>query len=299
MKKKIAFIGLGDVGSRYSSGISDNGADVKGFDLRFGQPVFKEYEERITEHGVAMAKDQRDVIEGSDIILVPTSCAETVNCAKMYAPYLKAGQIYVDYNSSVPPVKKAAQAIIEATGADFVDAVTMQSPLQYWHKNPCFMSGKRAKEVVDYLNGFDMRLGYVGDQVGQASALKVLRSIFTKGLEAILIECLASAKAYGVMDEVFASICDMMDGTPSVDQLAMMVRTDVLHAKRRGEEIGAISDMLKEAGMSNIMSEASTKKLAWSAESDIKAYFDNKTPEDLKDCVDAFMRLSRGEKLTK
>ena len=74
MKKKIAFIGLGDVGSRYSSGISDNGADVKGFDLRFGQPVFKEYEERITEHGVAMAKDQRDVIEGSDIILVPTSC---------------------------------------------------------------------------------------------------------------------------------------------------------------------------------------------------------------------------------
>lgn len=293
MSKKLVFLGLGEVGSRYAAGLKKEGADVKGYDILLNDPLFADKVERCKEYGVELAASMEDAIAGADYIFVPTSCHVAVDCAKAYAPYLKPGMVYVDWNSAVPTVKDKVREVVEATGADFVDAVTMMSPNQYWHKNPCIMSGPRAKEVADYLNGFGMNITYAGGKVGQASALKVLRSIFTKGFEAVLVECLASARAFGIMDEIFTSICRMLDAMPPEENLSMMVRTDVVHAKRRGEEIGAIADMLEEMCMNNIMAKAATEKLMWVASTDIKDHFHSAIPEDLHECVDQYVRISK------
>ena len=293
MGKKLLFIGLGEVCSRYSSGISKEGADVKGYDLLLGQQVFADKEARCKEHGVKLATTPEEAMQDVDYIFVPTSCDVAVDCAKMYAPYLKPGMVYTDWNSAVPTVKERVRQIVEETGADFVDAVTMMSPNQYWHKNPCIMSGPRAKEVSDYLNGFQMNIRYAGEKPGQAAALKVLRSIFTKGFEAVLIECLAASRSFGIMDETFTSICRTLDAMPPEENLDFWVRSDVVHAKRRAEEIGAVAEMLEEMHMNSIMSKATTEKLMWIANSGIKESFDYKIPDDLHECVDAFLRISK------
>ena len=46
----------------------------------------------------------------------------------------------------------------------------------------------------------------VGDEVGRASAIKMIRSVMVKGLEALTCECAAAAEAAGVFDEVMASL---------------------------------------------------------------------------------------------
>lgn len=286
----IGIIGLGDVGSRYASGITKEGAITKGYDLLFGVTAFKEKEDRCRDAGVNLVCGTQELIEGSDLILAITTCAQAIETAEGAAPFLKKGQIYIDFNSAVPTIKFQLQKIIESKGVDFCDACTMESPIKAWHKTPVVISGPRAKEVSEILNSYNMNLRYLGDKIGQASALKILRSIFTKGLEALLIESLSSSYAYGVMDDVFESINTMLK-EPTEILFSRMIRTNVVHSKRRAEEIGAIADMLKEVNMDNTMSVAAYKKLMWSADSGIKEQFRSQIPENLYDAIDAFSKL--------
>src|SRR3546814_2968978 len=46
----------------------------------------------------------------------------------------------------------------------------------------------------------------VGNEVGKASAIKMIRSVMVKGIEALTDELMAAAHAAGVVDEVIASL---------------------------------------------------------------------------------------------
>ena len=291
MEKEIAFIGLGDVGSRYSSGITKNhGTKTRGYDLKFGLEEFAEKENRCRESGVRLVSGTQEVVEDSPLVLAITTCKQAIETAEGAAKYLKPGQIYVDFNSAIPSIKKDIQKIIEATGADFCDACTMVSPILGWEKTPVVISGARAEEVRDILNGQGMNLTYLGPEIGQASAYKVLRSVFTKGLEAILIESLSCSYAYGIFDQVFDSINKMMKESSEV-LFSRMVRTNVVHATRRAEEIEAITDMLTADHHDCTMAAAAYKKLMWSANCGIREHFNAAIPEKLEDALDYWANI--------
>ncbi|MBQ5952077.1 MAG: NAD(P)-dependent oxidoreductase [Lachnospiraceae bacterium] len=283
--KEIAFIGLGDVGSRYSSGITKNhGAKTRGYDLKFGLEEFAEKENRCREAGVRLVSGTKEVVEDAPLVLAITTVGQAIETAEGAAKYLKPGQIYVDFNSAIPSVKAKVQEIIEATGADFCDACTMVSPIRDWERTKVVISGKRAPEVQEVLNSWGMNLTYLGPNIGQASAYKVLRSIYTKGLEAVLIEALSSAYAYGIFDQVWDSIKTMM-AEDAETLYSRMVRTNVVHSKRRADEIEAITGMLSADHRDCTMAAAAYKKLVWSANCGIKEHFNNAIPENLEDAL--------------
>ena len=74
------------------------------------------------------------------------------------------------------------------------------------HKVPMLFAGAAAGEVADKLTPFGMRIEVVGDTIGQASTIKTTRSVFMKGIEAILCESLVAAHRAGVHERVLASI---------------------------------------------------------------------------------------------
>ena len=45
--------------------------------------------------------------------------------------------------------------------------------------------------------------------------------------------------------------------------------------------------------MNNIMAKAATEKLMWVASTDIKDHFHSAIPEDLHECVDQYVRISK------
>lgn len=288
----IGFIGLGDVGSRFSGGIArDGGASALGFDLRLGQEGFRDKQQRCEECGVKLAQSKQALVEGSDILISATSCAGAVETARDYLPWLRPGQYYVDVNSAVPGIKEEIRKLVEARGVHFVDGGIMDSPMNGWHRIPVALSGKYAGYVAEVLNGYGMNMRNVGPEVGQASSLKILRSIFTKGLEALLIETFSAAYHYGVMDDVYASIQEMLTREPIVPMFERMVTTDVVHAYRRAKEVGAVADMLDAERFDSTMSRAAFTKLMWSAESGVKEYFNEKIPEDYREVVKYFASL--------
>ncbi|MBQ5952076.1 MAG: NAD(P)-dependent oxidoreductase [Lachnospiraceae bacterium] len=278
----LGIIGLGVVGSIYACGLAEKGQEVLGYDVCIGQPFFAGKEKLCKEAGVELVSGLPELVCRADWVLAVTTCAHAEDLARDAAVLLRPGQLYADLSSSIPAAKLRMRDIVEASGADFVDACSMGSPLGYGLRNEVAVSGPRAREMAYGLNSRGMNLTIKGPEVGQAAAFKVLRSIYTKGLEAILVECLSTAYAFGIFDQVFSSICHMM--TEDVDALySRMVRTNVVQSMNRAEEIGDVTGMLRERHLNSIMADAAYRKLLWSANCGIKEHFHSATPEHLEE----------------
>ena len=96
-------------------------------------------------------------------------------------------------------------------------------------------------------------------------------------------------------EDIFKSIVEFLTDEPTDETLAMMVRTNMIHSKRRGDEICEIAEMEKEAGLENTMAEAATKKLYWLAGLGLKEKFGGKKAETLNDALDAVL-AAQGKK---
>jgi 3-hydroxyisobutyrate dehydrogenase-like beta-hydroxyacid dehydrogenase len=291
----ISFIGLGEVGSTYSMGLAKAEATVKGYDLKFHDPAEKDKFLPCAEAGVKLVGSPQELIEGSDIIIAVTSCTQAMETAVMYKPFLKKNQRYVELNSTVPELVNEVCKFL-GDSCTFVDGATLCSPSQFGVATPIVMSGKYGKQTADDLNAYGMNIRHLGNEIGQASAYKVIRSIFTKGLEAILVESITAARNYGVADEIFESIVEFVAGEPTDITFALMIQTNVIHAKRRGDEIAEIAVMLKNAGLENTMSEAATKKLYWLASLGLKEKFNGKKADTMYDAVDAMRACQKSIK---
>ncbi len=286
----VSFIGLGEVGSAYSTGLAGNGVRVKGYDLKFHDAAEKDKFLPYGEAGVELVKSPEELITGSDIILAVTSCTQAIETAEMYKPFLKKGQIYIEMNSAVPSIKEKVRTLL-APVCEFVDGATLCSPSQFGVATPLVMSGELAREASDKLNAAGMNIKYLGDRIGQASAYKVIRSIFTKSLESCLIETMHAARKYGIAEEVFESVVEFLAGEPTDETLALMVRTNVLHAKRRGDEIAEISEMLEEDGLDNSMAAAAARKLYWLSSLGMKERFKGRKADSMYEVVDALLDI--------
>ena len=281
----IGIIGLGEVGSCYSSGLAEQGLSILGYDLLLRQPEFAAKEERCRKAGVEFTSGNEELVRRSDWVFAITTCAQTVETATIAAEFLRPGQIYVDFNSSIPSVKEEARAVVEATGADFCDACSVNTPLTYGLQNKIVMAGKRAGEVADYLNAHKMNIRNMGPEIGKAAAYKVIRSIYMKGTEALMLETIAAAQKQGILDEVIDSIVGLMEDDFR-KTISILVRAGTVHSERRAHEVGDVAIMLDQMGLDNTMASAAYKKLRWYTEMGVKDHFHATIPDDLSGIAD-------------
>lgn len=288
---KIAVIGLGEVGSHYARGLAKGGARVSGYSRSLNTKREKYAE--LEQDGVELCSTLEEAISGSTLVLAVTTSRTALDTARSALPYLQPRQIYIECNSAVPAVKEQIYELLRDC-AEVVDGTTMASVNQLAHKTPVNLSGKRAAEVSDMLNFFGMNTRCIGDKVGQASAIKVLRSIFMKGFEAVLVESMQAARSFGVDKQVFDSILEFFDTKPLPDIMHMLIATDAIHSQRRAEEMTSIVKMLAERDIESTMSQASEKKLFWVSSLGMEKHFGGLVPADIDPVLDI---LSGGKPL--
>ena len=90
-----------------------------------------------------------------------------------------------------------------------------------------------------------MPVEVVGPQPGDAAGLKLLRSVFMKGIAAAALESLAAAEAAGVDERVRADIASVL-GEPLLDRLLTGSRA---HAARRVDEMRAAGAYVEQLGV--------------------------------------------------
>ena len=78
--------------------------------------------------------------------------------------------------------------------------------------------------------------------------LKLLRSVMTKGMESLAVECMVAAERMGLRASLYEVLADI-DRTPLTAFMDSFVRSHVLHAPRRLAEVREARDQLHEAGL--------------------------------------------------
>lgn len=285
----VGLMGLGEVGTQYGIGMVCNGATVKGYDIRFNNPDYMCLFDRCRDGGVTFAKNAQELIEDCDIIMANTSSHVAVDTAKMAKPFLKPGQIYIDGNSAIPTVKREIEDMLKGT-CYVVDGCTMNSPPQLGVKCPVTVSGSMAQKTADMLNSVGMNVTCIGDQIGQASALKCIRSIFTKSLSSAFIECMCMAHKYEISDAMFNSIVEYLEDPPA-DTLSTIITTQVILAKRQAEEVESVSLLEIDEGMDNTMAAAAAKKLFFYDSLGMREIFNNRVAPNMHAVLDELLKV--------
>jgi hypothetical protein len=162
---------------------------------------------------------------------VPPDAAEEV--APIAATALTGDGLLFDWNSVAPTVKRRMAA---AALASTVDVALLDSLDAAPDRPTLAVSGAQALRGAAVLESLRFRVSVAGDEVGDAAALKYLRSIFMKTLEALTLEfaSLASDLDRGgiVRDSIERNL-----GSQFVRFMDMLVATNRVHAERRSSEL--------------------------------------------------------------
>lgn len=286
----VGLMGLGEVGTQYGLGLVRNGATVKGYDIRFCNPNDMCLFDRCKEGGVNLVKNAQELIEGCDLIMANTTSHAALDTAQMAKPFLNSSQIYIDGNSAVPKVKHEIDELLKNT-CSFVDGVTMNNPTQLGVKCPVVVSGPMGQKTADMLNGAGMNVTCIGDQIGQASVFKCIRSIFTKSFSSAFMESMLMAHKHGISDALLQSIVDYLEKDPPRDTLETIITTQVLHAKRQAQEVESISFMELEEGMDNTMATAAARKLYYLASLGMREKFNDRVAPNIHVVMDELLKV--------
>lgn len=227
---EIAVLGLGEAGGRIAADLVAAGCTVRGWD-----PVAR-------PAGITLAPDGSAAVTGADVVLSVNAAAVALAVAEEVAEALGADTLYADLNTTSPGLKGA---LADALPVRFVDVALVGTVPSLGLQTPALASGAGAERFAELFRPLGMPVDVVGPRPGDAASLKLLRSVFMKGLAAAAIESLDAATAAGAEARVRADIASVI-GEPLLERLLSGSRA---HAARRVDEMTAAAAYLEELGV--------------------------------------------------
>ncbi|MEK3646341.1 NAD(P)-dependent oxidoreductase [Aeribacillus sp. FSL M8-0235] len=246
MGLRVGIIGFGEVGQVFAKGILDKIESVFVYDI-----LLESNRDLIIDkinHIGAQAVDRIEQIgECCTLIISLVNSAASEAVAAGVAKGISKGTIFVDLTTSTPLVKSKSEKLIVSNGGIYVDASIMGTVATEGQKVPLLIAGEQAEEVQALLNSLGFNSQAITHPNGGAASIKLLRSIFMKGLEALVLETMVTAKKYGVADEVMESISKTINNNDFTTFANALITTHVIHKNRRYKEIMDSCNLIKEA----------------------------------------------------
>ncbi len=117
------------------------------------------------------------------------------------------------------------------------------------------LAGPFASEAEPLLASLGMKTQVMGDKVGDAAAIKMIRSVMIKGIEAVTAECFLAAERAGLLDQVTASL---KNNYPTLDWSKVSeynIERMASHGIRRAAEMREVAETLRELGIEPLMTD--------------------------------------------
>lgn len=261
MTAPLGIIGIGEAGAAIAHGLRrEHDIEVLGFDVRANQV---EVRDRARRSGLRLVTDLGQLADSAETLVCLTSAKVALSAAESVAPHLRARHCYSDWNSASPQLMEEISAVIAPTGATFVDGAVMSAVPPHEHRVPVLLSGDGATEMAAGLDWLGMRLEVIGQQPGQASAVKMFRSLLVKGLEALLLECTVGAHAYGATSHVLASMNGSLPTDDWQELASYLLERTMAHGERRAEELRQVASTLDGLGIEPLLASAGAHRLQW------------------------------------
>ena len=192
----------------------------------------------------------------SDVVLSVNSAAAAAGVAAAALPGLGGRAVYADLNTAAPGLKRQLATLVGPTR--FADVALLGPVPDRGLETPVLASGGGAAAFAEALQPLGMPVEVVSATAGDAAELKLLRSVFLKGLAAAAIESHAAGLAAGHAEWLDAQIADVI-GQPLLERL---LAGSSRHAARRVDEMEAATACLLGLGIEPHIARASARVLA-------------------------------------
>jgi 3-hydroxyisobutyrate dehydrogenase-like beta-hydroxyacid dehydrogenase len=261
MAGPVTFIGFGEAAQAFA-GAGDWKGDAWAYDVLTDDPATRPAKEADYARCRARGFDHAGAaLAGARLVLSLVTADQALDAARRAAGYLKNGPLFCDMNSVAPETKRTAAETIELAGGRYVDVAIMSPVRPLGLHAPLLLSGPAAPAAKEALRsvGFS-NLRVVGARVGEASAIKMIRSVIIKGIEALTAEAMLAADAAGVADEVLASL-DSSDAPTTWRQRAdYNLDRMIAHGLRRAREMEEVAKTLEAFGVEPLMTRATVAR---------------------------------------
>ncbi len=264
---RIALLGFGEVGQILGYDLTDlNAGAVSAWDIKFTDSDSAPARALIG-NTVGAGEDAADAVKNADLVISAVTAEQTLAAASDVAGFLADGAFFLDMNSASPSVKQEAAKAVNAGGGRYVEAAVMSPFPPKRMATPMLLGGPHANKFVEATAGLGFaNMSVFSAQYGTAAAAKMCRSVMVKGVEALLMEALLTARRYGVEESVLTSLDDLFPG-PNWEELSRyMISRSLIHGGRRAEEMREAIRTVRDAGLDAPMSAAIAERQGWAAQ---------------------------------
>lgn len=247
---KIAVIGGGEVGRCYVQALIQAGQHVY---LVIDKQPSTDLELMCSTLGICLERELSPSLAEADLVLCAVYGAVALATAQRALPYLKPNSLYADLTTGSPADMLEACTLLATKSVRFVDVAIAGAVGAQKEKTPLLLAGEHAADFLAITTFWQAPTKIVGPEAGAAVSLKLLRSIFTKGCEALAVECFVAAEQKGLRQALYEVLSDL-DEQPISAFLERCVRSHATHAGRRLVEVGEAIEQMSALGLEPLAS---------------------------------------------
>ena len=242
---EITLYGFGEAGQSMAAGLP--WSKLASYDLALDY-------DRSKALGVRPTASPQAAVEQAKAVFCLVTADAAYEAAQAAAPHLPKGCYWLDGNSCARQTKERTAELITASGGRYVDTAIMAPITSRQHKTPMLVSGPHAKDAHSLGKSLDMDMTVIGERVGQASSIKMFRSVIVKGIEALMAESFLAARLAGVEKEVIASLQASDPETDWAARGSYNMERMMAHGLRRAAEMDEVAKTLRGLGLPDLMS---------------------------------------------
>lgn len=243
---KIGIIGFGEAGHMFGKHLAKR-AQIHAFDLKQDAAI----KSKAQKAGVMLHGRLEQAVEDAEFVLSLVTADQADIVARAAAPHLRVGQYFLEMNSVAPGTKQANAALCTA----LVDVAIMAPVYPKQADVPLLLSHPDGQNIAERLANLGLNIRHVGPDIGRAAAIKMCRSVMIKGMEALTLESMLTARHYGVEDDVKSSLAKSFPGMGwSEDRVDYWFERVSRHGKRRAAEMREVAKTVGDARVASEMS---------------------------------------------
>jgi 3-hydroxyisobutyrate dehydrogenase-like beta-hydroxyacid dehydrogenase len=245
----IAILGLGEAGRLYARGLGEAGADVRGYDPHhaLGDPA------------VYQTSSLVEALAGAHVVLSLVGARAAASVARDAVATMPRDAIFADLNTATPELKQDIWALAAAHGVVMTDVAVLAPVPRLGHRTELVASGPGASALLGLLGPLGVPIEVIDGPAGEAAKLRLLRSVFMKGLAALIVEGVSAARPVGAEEWLRDQMAREL-GTNGQSLVDRLIEGTYAHSVRREHEVRDALAALESTGQDADMTRAT---LAW------------------------------------
>jgi 3-hydroxyisobutyrate dehydrogenase-like beta-hydroxyacid dehydrogenase len=247
---RITVFGLGEAGSAIAADLAAAGADVHAYD-----PA-----DVATPDGVTRHQGPEPAVKGAGLVLAVTAAVDAQRAIAQAWTEMKRDTVYADLSTAPPSLKQDLADTAALRGLRFADVALMAPVPGTGLATPALASGPGAAVYAETINALGGRVDTIGDRPGDAAARKLLRSVVTKGLTALVIESMEAAAAHGDAEWMWGHLVALI-GEADEELLTRLIEGTPNHIDRRVVEMDSARTFLESLEVPSTMTDATAETL--------------------------------------